>query len=371
MEEMYNNKHVQKLVDSGKIDPNKIQFLDTYNQIVRDDVAGTISTRVDASNETYVTEPKSCASRKRGDEHKIETRNDEVANCVTSINTDSRVQETIIYDGLNNRIPKEQDIMGTVVPQFSRFGKTNGYKIIEKMEEPLKIPQATKQGYIDCPVGGVFDASYPNSELRRGRVQENGDVSPALTTSSESAILRYEGVEPQVLTPLRTEEGRQLRKQGIDKFGNRALYPREDGCSNTITTLTKDNYLQEPNGIEYKGKHIKEGDGLYTDTTQEFFRGGLDGVSRTLKAKTHDAGTCVMQGARYRIRKLTPIEVGRLMNVDDTDIQKMIDAGISKTGLYKLFGNSIVVNVLYHIFRKMFIETKCEDQQLSLFDFDD
>ena len=35
----------------------------------------------------------------------------------------------------------------------------------------LKIPQATKKGYIECPIGGCFDWSYPTSKLRRGRVQ--------------------------------------------------------------------------------------------------------------------------------------------------------------------------------------------------------
>lgn len=72
---------------------------------------------------------------------------------------------------------------------------------------------------------------------------------------------------------------------------------------------------------------------------------------------------------RYRIRKLTPTECFRLMGVDDTDINK-IDAyrvktvlkngavkekPISKSAKYKLAGNSIVVDVLYHLFRNMFI----------------
>ena len=38
----------------------------------------------------------------------------------------------------------------------------------------LRIPQATEKGYIECPVWGCFDGSYPNSQLRRGRVQEGG-----------------------------------------------------------------------------------------------------------------------------------------------------------------------------------------------------
>lgn len=57
---------------------------------------------------------------------------------------------------------------------------------------------------------------------------------------------------------------------------------------------------------------------------------------------------------RFRIRKLTPRECGRLMGVSDCDIDKMRDAGISDSQMYKMFGNSIVVNVLEGIFTQMF-----------------
>lgn len=69
----------------------------------------------------------------------------------------------------------------------------------------------------------------------------------------------------------------------------------------------------------------------------------------------------------FEIRKLTPRECFRLMDVDDSDIDKIQASGISKSAQYKLAGNSIVVNVLYHIFRKLFIEKENENQQLSLF----
>jgi site-specific DNA-cytosine methylase len=74
---------------------------------------------------------------------------------------------------------------------------------------------------------------------------------------------------------------------------------------------------------------------------------------------------------RYRIRKLTPRECFRLMDVDDEDIDKIQAAGISKTQQYKLAGNSIVVSCLYHIFRTMFIDDQPKDDQpiqLTLFD---
>lgn len=109
-------------------------------------------------------EIKSCASRKRGDEHKIETRKDEIANCVTSIDTDSMVQEPVIitdpYSAFGE-IRENRDVSPTL--------RARDYKSPHLVAEPLKIPQATKQGYIECPVGGVFDASYPDSELRRER----------------------------------------------------------------------------------------------------------------------------------------------------------------------------------------------------------
>ena len=42
------------------------------------------------------------------------------------------------------------------------------------MEKGIYIKQATKQGYIACKNGGVFDCSYPTSKSRRGRVELGG-----------------------------------------------------------------------------------------------------------------------------------------------------------------------------------------------------
>lgn len=58
--------------------------------------------------------------------------------------------------------------------------------------------------------------------------------------------------EPQVLRAERTEYGKEIRKQyeagEIDeKIGNmREMKPRTDGIANTITTVLKDNYVAEP-----------------------------------------------------------------------------------------------------------------------------
>ena len=77
-----------------------------------------------------------------------------------------------------------------------------------------------------------------------------------------------------------------------------------------------------------------------------------------------------LQGKKFRIRKLTPKECFRLMGVDDADIDKMQSAGISNSNLYKLAGNSIVVDVLYYIFKNALIDTEApreKGMQLTLF----
>lgn len=62
----------------------------------------------------------------------------------------------------------------------------------------------------------------------------------------------------------------------------------------------------------------------------------------------------------YWIRKLTPRECFRLMDVPEHYIDRLLSTGISNSQLYKLAGNSIVVACLFHIFRKMFCETARE-----------
>lgn len=151
-------------------------------------------------------------------------------------------------------------------------------------ENTIKIPQATKQGYVECEIGGVADLSYPNSKTRRGSVQEGGKISPTITAT----------------------------ETGICK--------------------------------------IEIADGCYTSQSKSFTRAPLKGLSRTLKANSHDAG--LYDG--IRIRKLTPKECFRLMGFSDQDFDAAQNAGISKSQLYKQAGNSIVVDVLYYIYVELY-----------------
>ena len=50
------NSRLQKMINRGVIPDMGGVFIDAYNQIINPDIAGTITTRVDASNMIFVTE---------------------------------------------------------------------------------------------------------------------------------------------------------------------------------------------------------------------------------------------------------------------------------------------------------------------------
>ena len=85
---------------------------------------------------------------------------------------------------------------GDLYTEYAPTVKSSAYAA----NNPLLIPQATKEGYAVVPEGGVFDASYPDSTTRRGRVQEGGTVSPTIM-ASQNELLRYEGTEPTIISP--------------------------------------------------------------------------------------------------------------------------------------------------------------------------
>ena len=180
---------------------------------------------------------------------------------------------------------------------------------------------------------------------------------------AEPYIAAVRGREPNVLTPRRTEYGKAVRREyerGELREPRRNMQrfePRTDGVSNTLTSVSKDNYLVEPR-IDNLGSYKPNG---YNGSCVI----GEGSIAPTVR-ENHGEVTAVMH-PKYRIRKLTPRECFRLMDVDDADIDKIQGAGICNSQQYKLAGNSIVVNVLYHIFRKMFVEQGNEEQQLKLF----
>ena len=162
------------------------------------------------------------------------------------------------------------------------------------MKNTIRIPNATRVGYLECGEKGVFDASYPGSKTIRGRVQGVlGNILPGLMCGTQNLIL-------------------------ID----------------TIMETTSE-IKQRPEG---KGWCWDENNGKW-----------------------------------FRIRKLTPRECFRLMDVRDSDFEKLLATdsydkngnprrAISDSQLYKMAGNSIVVSCLDLIFENLFFPQRREGE---------
>ena len=79
----------------------------------------------------------------------------------------------------------------------------------------------------------------------------------------------------------------------------------------------------------------------------------VTGISQSLRATDYKDPPKILDKQNDRIRKLTPTECYKLMGFAANDCEKCSHEGISNTQLYKQAGNSIVVNVLKAIFKKL------------------
>lgn len=186
------------------------------------------------------------------------------------------------------------------------------------------------------------------------------------------------------------------------------LEVNQTGCTNTLTTVEKDNYviqvgnivntgnwdnpqrgrIYSPNGLslalntmqggglepkilndtyanravreynefsptiraERDGLKVAEGVSVNVNSRKAEFN-GFKPISPALRATDYKCPHTYSNG--YRIRKLTPLECWRLMDFTDDEFYAAQLSGVSNSQLYKQSGNSIVVAVLQAIFKEL------------------
>lgn len=171
-----------------------------------------------------------------------------------------------------------------------------------------------------------------------------GGCSPTLSTmqggNQEPKIL-----ESQIVA-MRGRNPDNPSDRTVGSLAEQRLEMNMQGTSNCLTSVQKDNLLIE-NNIQKVGQISSDGSQCGTVISD-------NGISINLVAGTHGYANSHI-ATQYRIRKLTPRECGRLMGVSDEDIDKMAAVN-SNTQLYKQFGNSIVVDVMYAMFKNLNIK---------------
>lgn len=205
--------------------------------------------------------------------------------------------------------------------------------------ETIQIKQATEKGYIEMENGGVADLSYPESSTSRGRVQDNGNICPTLTAQTQEIYK----IDKQVVEQ-RCDEGLREFNGGVsgalrttDSCGDKRVIEKEYRIDRQAQETFEENECEPGDCINPFNKSVDKSGCSPTITTRP------EGMKTAVIPVTYD----------YRIRKLTPLECFRLMGVTDEDAHKMLSVN-SNSQCYKQAGNSIVVDVMAAMFKRLF-----------------
>ena len=190
-----------------------------------------------------------------------------------------------------------------------------------------------------------------NGRYRQRLEPNRGGVSNTITSVQKDNLLLEYVAQP--IKRVRTEEEKLRRHlHGDDgaKFSSRQMVAGTDGIMGALTTVVKkDNLVMEAMIQDNEVVLKKE----RTSPTKPKGKGWQEVI-------TEDG-----RRAWVRLRKLTPRECFRLQGVREPDIDKMLNAGISDSQLFKLAGNSICVDCMVALFRNLYFPQ--EQEQLTLF----
>ena len=118
----------------------------------------------------------------------------------------------------------------------------------------------------------------------------------------------------------------------------------------TVLGMVDENGFEQDNRLYFRGGCIPtQRAGNSTILTAK--KGAIMSEKDTVENYLHTA----KDGEQYGVFKLTPRECGRLMGVNDADIDKMFSVN-SNSQCYKQYGNSIVVPVLMALFSQLNIK---------------
>lgn len=196
-------------------------------------------------------------------------------------------------------------------------------------------------------VGGIFDKEGKRHQA--GSVYNKDGLAPAIDTMQGG----YR--QPMIDVINATKKGYDTATEGDSinmsyPYSNKKRGRVGHGVAQTLDTGCRQATIVKTDRIIVKGNCFPSGHEAGRIVSE-------NGISPTIK-ENHGTVTAVMKNnyPEYRIRRLTPKECWRLMGFDDSDYKKAKEIGISDTQLYKQAGNSIVVNVLQEILKKLLKE---------------
>ena len=248
---------------------------------------------------------------------------------------------TSILTHPNDR-PCDNFIKEIIIPELYNQERKYGNKRVQSLVESGKI-SGDKIEFLDAYNQKVSDIC--------------GTIKTTVDTSNMNFISEPFSIEPKCVGYTRNSKGKVVKRHLTDIANT--IHGSTGSGGNTDCFVTEPEKLSDDNIKKLNDVCVEviplnpDEEGLCRTIKSQYYKNSRSNFKRHTGSM---AATGVTDG--YRIRKLTPRECFRLMGVSEKDIDNIQKSGISKTQQYKMAGNSIVVDVLYHIFRKMFINKK-------------
>lgn len=234
------------------------------------------------------------------------------------------------------------------------YGYTNQWAVLNAKD--FDVPQNRERVFVVSSRVGLNGFGFPSKVGLHRRLK---DVLEEKV--EEKYYLRAEQVEGIL------EHCDRKVKEGC---GFREAFRTPEEMATCISTKygarQTDTYLVIPVGTDKSGNAKTLLAGYYKFYGATLFRkSGASGASIVEKCESRPSVDWVkgVKEQYFRIRRLTPTEAFRLMDVDNGNIEKIKAAGISDTQMYKLAGNSIVVAPMAGILKNLLLRDECETNE--------
>ena len=155
-------------------------------KILLKDILEDGSNQIGASRGRYIVEGKRADhkvdSMAGKTQQRIELRKDNKSNTLTTVQKDNYVIKKVFNvnpsgNGMNGWVYDPNGKCPTLTTN-----KGEGIKILEQVEDKLRVKEATKKGYAEAGEGEGLDLTFPTSKTRRGRLMK--EKSNCLTAAS-------------------------------------------------------------------------------------------------------------------------------------------------------------------------------------------
>jgi len=227
----------------------------------------------------------------------------------------------------------------------------------------IRVRNMTNKGFIEVKVGGVLDLGRIESDTRRGRVIDEGDTSPTLQQDCAVGVVQVGQMYGTEAEP-NPQAGRLYSQDGLsptlDSMGGGNRMPKVivaggigEKKSNGGQQFFQQDRVYDTEGISPALAENKADLNIIAqrgrgEGWQQQLEPRTDGLTNSLTSAQKD--NMVQQG--IRIRKLTPKECFRLQGFPDEYFDRAAEV-CSDSQLYKQAGNSVTVNVIYEIAKRL------------------